>query len=70
LFFLEGETMSEYERNYDDQDDEGYAAGRGREFPSRIRSKQTHRTISYRRRGTAPVIFNGMHRRRQRRIMW
>jgi hypothetical protein len=62
--------MSEFEREYDDQDDAGSTAQRGREFPSRIRSKQTQRAISYRRRGSAPVIFNGMHRRRQRRIMW
>jgi hypothetical protein len=62
-------NLFDFDEVYDDDSGEGRIAG-SRQFPSRIKRQKSHRGNSYRRRGAAPVVYNGNHRRRQRRIMW
>jgi hypothetical protein len=57
--------------DYDmDNGAEGYAADRGRQYPTKIKPNLKHQTPKYARRGATPTAYNGIHRRRQRRIMW
>lgn len=38
--------------------------------PERIRSSKRHRPTYGRRRGKSPQSFNGIHRRRRRKLVW
>ena len=49
---------------------DGYAADRGRQQPAKARPDQKSQAPKYARRGAMPTAYNGIHRRRQRRIMW
>lgn len=61
-------------QRFDDYDTEqgadGYSIERGRQQPGKIKPNLKHQAAKYARRGAAPTIFNGIHRRRKRRIMW
>ena len=60
-------------RDSNDRDD--YAAfeayiDEGRKQPERIGGKPEFKRKKIARRGSAPTSYNGMHRRRKKRVMW
>ena len=57
-----------------DQDDyenmDENEAGDNRPKMERINGKGAQKRISFARRGAPPTVYNGLHRRRKKRIMW
>ncbi|MEX2186356.1 MAG: hypothetical protein WD875_06170 [Pirellulales bacterium] len=60
-------------RDTNDRDDnlelEAYI-DEGRKQPARVGGKPEHKRKAITRRGAAPTSYNGMHRRRKKRVMW
>ncbi len=50
--------------------DEPQQVEQGRLQPERAAPKAQNKRINYGRRGIAPTAYNGIHRRRKKRIMW
>lgn len=59
-------------RDRDDIEDveEDEVGGNNRPKLERINSKGAQKRISFARRGAPPTVYNGLHRRRKKRIMW
>jgi hypothetical protein len=53
----------------DDLDFETYI-DEGRKQPERVGGKPEYKRKKLARRGMAPTSYNGIHRRRKKRVMW
>ena len=62
--------MQRFDDYNTDNGNDGYSSERGRQQPGKIKPSMKQQTAKYARRGAAPTVYNGIHRRRQRRIMW
>ena len=57
--------------DYNTEDDLfDYKPAQGKQQPPNSKPSLRNQGARYSRRGAAPTVYNGIHRRRQRRIMW
>ena len=60
-------------RDTEDRDDEldyGFFSQQRRQQPERIGNRPEYKRKKHGRSGTTPTSYNGIHRRRKKRIMW
>jgi hypothetical protein len=62
--------MTTFLNHEDDQDGDDVRDRRERFETPREKPKRTHQAHGYARRGKSPAIFNGIHRRRNKRVTW
>lgn len=61
--------MSRYGETFDSDEGQDFRVDNTRSQPEGARSKIRYRAVTPAKR-TAPASYNGIHRRRKRRIMW
>jgi hypothetical protein len=62
--------MTMFLSSNDDDHDDDIRDRRERFETPREKPKRSHSTHSFARRGKSPTIFNGIHRRRNKRATW